>query len=98
MGRLWTALAWVLAVIVVLPIVWMISTAVKPPIEYVSDSINLLPRAPTLAHFHELITEDEILGKLMNSIIVTITNRGKELADPLPASSRKNLHAKVCKR
>ena len=86
MGRLWTALAWVLAVIVVLPIVWMISTAVKPPIEYVSDSINLLPRAPTLAHFHELITEDEILGKLLNSIIVTIGATSLALIAGLPAA------------
>lgn len=55
--------------IMLLPIVWMISTSLKPPIEYVSKSVDLLPNAITLAHYRQLI-EDDILGKVLNSLIV----------------------------
>ena len=86
MGRFWTILTWLLALIVIWPVIWMVTTAVKPPIQYVSTSVNLLPEAPTLAHFRELITEDEILGKLMNSVIVTVGATALALLAGLPAA------------
>jgi len=52
-----------------LPILWMVGTSLKPPLEYVSDSVDLLPEAPTLEHYRQLIA-DGILGKVTNSLIV----------------------------
>ena len=64
------ALAYLVTAIVLLPIVWMVGTSVKPPIEYVSPVVDLLPNAPTGEHYRQLI-DDGILGKMLNSLIVS---------------------------
>ena len=51
--------------LMLLPVIWMIGTSLKPPIEYVSSSVDLLPDAATLAHYRQLL-EENILGKLAN--------------------------------
>lgn len=43
------ALVWTL-----LPIVWMASTSLKPPGEYVSTDVSILPRSLTFEHYREL--------------------------------------------
>lgn len=55
--------------IMLLPVVWMVGTSVKPPIEYVSASVDLLPNAITGAHYRQLFA-DGIVGKLINSTVV----------------------------
>ena len=68
-----------------LPLVWMVGTSVKPPIEYVSLTIDLLPDKPTLAHYRQLI-EDDILGKVMNSLIVAFGSTLLALLAGFPAA------------
>lgn len=66
-----TILIYLLTAILLWPIVWMLMTSIKPPIEYVSDSISVLPKSPSLEHYRELF-EDDIAGKVLNSLIVTL--------------------------
>ncbi|WP_116134422.1 carbohydrate ABC transporter permease [Tropicimonas sp. IMCC34043] len=70
MSRLRIAMIWAVTVILFWPILWMVMTSFKPPGEYVSTSISILPHAPSLEHFRQ-IAADGILGKVMNSLIVT---------------------------
>ncbi|MPZ11424.1 MAG: ABC transporter permease subunit [Kiloniellaceae bacterium] len=71
--------------IMLLPIVWMVGTSLKPPIEYVSTSVDLLPDAVTLQHYRRLI-EDDILGKVMNSLIVALGATALALGAGFPAA------------
>ena len=71
--------------VMLLPLIWMVGTSVKPPIEYVSPTINLLPDAPTLAHYRQLI-EDDILGKILNSLFVAFGSTFLALLAGFPAA------------
>ena len=68
-----------------LPIVWMIGTSVKPPIEYVSVEVDLLPDSVTLQHYQRLF-EDDILGKVLNSIVVAFGATALALIAGFPAA------------
>ncbi|MCG8507978.1 MAG: carbohydrate ABC transporter permease [Rhodospirillales bacterium] len=83
--RLWQALIYGVTAVMLLPIVWMIGTSVKPPIEYVSKTVDLIPNAVTLAHYRQLI-EDDILGKVMNSLIVASGATTLSLITGFPAA------------
>ena len=80
-----TAAAYFVTALFLLPIVWMVGTSLKPPIEYVSDSIDLFPDAPTLAHYRQLIADD-ILGKVWNSVVVALGSTALALAAGFPAA------------
>lgn len=67
------------------PIVWMLATSVRPPIEYVSDSISLIPSQVTLEHYGELIRGD-LLGKAWNSTVVAVGTTVLALAAGFPAA------------
>jgi len=67
-----TLLALLAAFVMALPMLWMLSTAFKPAGEYVSTGITLLPQAPTLEHFIAVLGEQDLPGKLLNSVIVTM--------------------------
>lgn len=71
--------------VMLLPIVWMVGTSLKPPIEYVSPSVDLLPDAPTLAHYRQLIGDD-VLGKVWNSVVVAFGSTALALAAGFPAA------------
>jgi len=58
-----------LTALFLVPIVWMITTSVRPPLDYVSKSISLIPTQFTLDHYRELIGGD-LFGKACNSLIV----------------------------
>ncbi len=60
-------------------------TSFKPPIEFVSTSVALLPDRPTLMHYRELL-EDDILGKVFNSLVVTLGASILSLLVALPAA------------
>lgn len=66
----WSALASVAAVLAILPVVWMASTSLKPPGDYVSTSAQLLPSRVTLEHYLELWREGMLI-RLANSVYVT---------------------------
>lgn len=71
--------------LMLLPIVWMIGTSVKPPIEYVSAEVDLFPDSVTLQHYRELI-EDDIAGKVLNSLIVALGSTLVALLAGFPAA------------
>ena len=58
------ALVWTL-----LPIVWMAATSLKPPGEFVSTSVSILPEAWTLEHYRALM-EGGFPRRLLNTAIV----------------------------
>ncbi|MEL6198441.1 MAG: carbohydrate ABC transporter permease, partial [Pseudomonadota bacterium] len=60
-----------LLVISLAPIWWMIATSFKPPIEFVSQSVDMWPNAPTLEHYRDVLTND-VLEKIWNSVVVAI--------------------------
>ena len=71
--------------VMLLPLVWMAGTSLKPPIEYVSPTIDLLPDVPTLAHYRQLI-DDNILGKVINSLVVAFGSTFLALLCGFPAA------------
>lgn len=71
--------------IILLPLIWMIGTSLKPPIEYVSQTIELIPDTPTLAHYRQLITDD-IFGKVLNSLVVAFGSTSLALLAGFPAA------------
>ncbi|MDE0209835.1 MAG: carbohydrate ABC transporter permease [Boseongicola sp.] len=77
--------AYAVAATLLLPIVWMLTTSVRPPIEYVSDSISLIPSQVTLEHYGELIRGD-VLGKAWNSLVVAVGTMVLSLAAGFPAA------------
>jgi len=62
-------LTYLVTAVFLVPILWMITTSVRPPIDYISTSISLIPSDATLEHYHALIEED-LAGKFLNSVIV----------------------------
>lgn len=81
-----TGLIYLVTAVLTLPILWMAGTSLKPPLEYVSTSVDLVPDAPTLAHYRELLWEDDILGKVLNSLIVATGSTLLALAAGFPAA------------
>lgn len=83
MIRLFAACA--IALVSLLPLIWMAATSIKPPLEYVSPSIALWPQAPTLEHYHALAeTGAWRLG--LNSVVVALGTVALALAVSLPAA------------
>lgn len=67
------------------PILWMVMTSFKPPIEFVSQSISILPKEPTLEHYRRLV-EDDIVDQVANSLIVTLGAATLSLLVAFPAA------------
>jgi multiple sugar transport system permease protein len=87
MKRLGFPLAiYVVTAIVLMPVIWMVATSVKPPGEYVSTSIAILPDSYTLEHYRALMATDGIGEKLANSLIVTLGAAVLSLILGLPAA------------
>lgn len=80
-----TPIIYGIAIVLLLPVTWMIGTSFKPPADYVSTTVNLLPDAPTLMHYRQLIADD-ILGKIANSLIVAVGSAGLALLAGFPAA------------
>lgn len=78
-------LAYAATAVLLVPILWMISTSVRPPIDYVSTSISLIPSRATLEHYRELI-ETDLWGKAMNSLVVALGSTTLALVAGFPAA------------
>jgi ABC-type glycerol-3-phosphate transport system permease component len=65
-----SAAVWAVVLVVIFPLLWMASTALKPNAETFAIPPTLLPVAPTLEHFHRLLTETNFIGYFVNSAIV----------------------------
>jgi multiple sugar transport system permease protein len=77
--------AYLVTAILLVPIIWMISTSVRPPIDYISKSISLIPSQITLDHYRDLI-QDDLLGKVYNSSVVAVGTTLLALGAALPAA------------
>lgn len=74
-----------LTLVSLLPILWMIATSFKPPLEYVSTSISLWPENPTLVHYEALL-QSGAWRLALNSVVVAIGTVALSLATALPAA------------
>lgn len=65
-------LMYVLLVIIVLPIVYLMSSSLKPADEILGDTA-FFPKNPTLANYVEVLTHTSYLTYLRNSVVVTVS-------------------------
>lgn len=66
----------IIAALIVLPLLWMLSTSLKPQSQWFSTQIEWIPKTWTLANYQKLFstTQTPVLKWFMNSVIVaTIT-------------------------
>ena len=71
MRRVAPIVIYAVTAIMLWPILWMVMTSFKPPIEFVSQSISILPKEPSFEHYRALL-DDDIVEKVANSLIVTL--------------------------
>lgn len=72
LGRiLWYAALIVVVTLALAPIVWMISTSLKPETEIVTTDIHWIPRNFTLIHFQTILEKYPIARWLFNSLFVS---------------------------
>ncbi|MDP2700833.1 MAG: carbohydrate ABC transporter permease, partial [Candidatus Rokubacteria bacterium] len=55
----------------ILPLLWMLSTSLKPPREVLATPPTLIPAAPTLENFARLLTETAFVTYFLNSMVVS---------------------------
>ncbi|MFO1110175.1 MAG: carbohydrate ABC transporter permease [Bradyrhizobium sp.] len=89
--RIWAACRHVLlmggAVVMLLPFVWMISTASKPPSEVFSSELHLIPHHFALWENLRIAFGKANLGRfLLNGVIVTVSIFALQLLVALPAA------------
>lgn len=60
-------------VVMVVPFLWMVSTALKEHVYVIEDPPSLLPKAPTLANFSEAWTSNNFQLYFTNSLTVAIS-------------------------
>jgi len=65
------ALAAALALQAVAPLLWMLSTSLKPPREVLATPPTLVPAAPTLDNFTRLVGDTAFLVYFRNSVVVS---------------------------
>ena len=65
------ALAAALALQAVAPLLWMLSTSLKPPREVLATPPTLVPAAPTLDNFTRLVSDTAFLAYFRNSVVVS---------------------------
>lgn len=68
------------------PLLWMLSTSLKPPQEIMAQVPTLLPKSPTLAHYAEAFQEQSIIRAIFNSLKVATLSAVLTVAVTLPAA------------
>jgi sn-glycerol 3-phosphate transport system permease protein len=68
----WIGVFVLITAVQVLPIVWMLSTALKPSAEIFTGGLRILPSDPTLTHFIHLWQSFPIAAILRNTLIVAV--------------------------
>jgi len=64
--------AWTMVLIVIFPLLWMVSTALRPESELFAFPPALLPSRPVLTHFVRLLAETPFPVYMLNSVIVAV--------------------------
>lgn len=80
-----TLLAWAVAALFALPLVWMAGTSLKPAGEIVAASAALWPERPTLEHYAAIV-DGGLWRAALNSLIVTAGATLLALVVSLPAA------------
>jgi ABC-type glycerol-3-phosphate transport system permease component len=80
------ALVIVLCALTVFPMLWMLSTAIKPQNEVFTAGLHLLPDAPTLGNFPEAVRVFPIASWFYNSLYIGVLTTLGKLAISLPAA------------
>ena len=70
--RLVSVIGLLVAVVFAFPIYWMVTTALKPTSQMLSDDYDLIPFGVTFQHFVDGITKAGFLPALENSVIVAL--------------------------
>lgn len=66
------ALALIVLAVALFPILIMVSTSLKTPLEFMSQRVSLWPRQITFEHYHDVIVERGFLRFLWNTAFVSI--------------------------
>jgi sn-glycerol 3-phosphate transport system permease protein len=82
----WYVLFGVLTLLALLPVLWMLTTALKPSAEIFASGIRLLPRNPTLEHVARLWRDFPIGTIVVNTLIVAVGITGAQLITSLLAA------------
>lgn len=70
---LYNLAVWIMVLAVCFPLLWMISTALKPNDETFAIPPTLIPMHPTLDQFRRLLTETPFLTYFGNSVVVALS-------------------------
>lgn len=71
-GLVYAVLA-LLVILTLLPLGWILSTSLKPSIEVFANPPYWIPKAPTLEHYTEVLTNSSIPKAFLNSLIVSLS-------------------------
>jgi ABC-type glycerol-3-phosphate transport system permease component len=85
-GQLLVLAVGLLVVFVAFPLVWMVSTALKPPRELFATPPSLLPGAPTLGNLERLFEQTRFLTYFANSVAVASATVGLTLLAAVPGA------------
>jgi sn-glycerol 3-phosphate transport system permease protein len=80
------ALVVLLCAVTAFPLLWMLSTAIKPPPEVFQPGIHLRPEAPTLANFPQAFRVFPIGWWFYNSLFIGVVTTLGKLTISLPAA------------
>lgn len=73
-------------VFLVVPLVWMVSTSLKPTPEIYSGHLSLVPDAPSLVHYRTVFEEQSILSSMVNSLYVGLFSTALAVLLALPGA------------
>lgn len=68
------------------PFFWMLSTSLKPNVELGALTPTLIPKAPTIEHYIDAITEQQIARSVLNSLKVATGAAALTLVVAMPAA------------
>ncbi|WP_026851269.1 carbohydrate ABC transporter permease [Glaciibacter superstes] len=76
--------AWYVAVILislvtVMPLIWTLSTSLKPAAEILGGYLSLIPQSPTIANYVAVFTESPFARYLLNSFVLAIAGTATNL-------------------
>jgi len=73
-------------VFLVVPLVWIVSTSLKPTPEIYSGHLSLVPDAPSLVHYRTVFEEQSILSSMANSLYVGLFSTALAVLLALPGA------------
>ena len=76
-GKAWRIATYVLLLFMILiavfPAIWMLSTAIKSPVELYDMPPEIIPDEPTLGNFVSVLQNSKMYRAFFNSVVITIS-------------------------